>query len=92
MWHYLCHTRQRSGDQETMANRHGFLWLREFKRWRGPNARVGRIPEKPPRPYKRRASAQRRIRRRKVYASPRPWTLWNSRGQRIRPWRTPRAA
>ena len=71
MWHYLCHTRQRRGDQETKANCHGFMWLREFKRWRGSESRVARIPESPPRPDKRRASAQRRTRRRKVYASPR---------------------
>jgi hypothetical protein len=63
MWHYLCHTRQRSGDEETMANRNGFLWLREFKRWKGPRSRVARIPNAPPRPDMRRAQRAAKIQR-----------------------------
>jgi hypothetical protein len=30
-WHYLCKTRQLSGNWETRANRFGFEWLREFQ-------------------------------------------------------------
>jgi hypothetical protein len=63
MWHYLCHTRQRRCDQENKANCNGFLWLREFKRWRGPNARVARIPVAPPRPDKRRLEQAAKIQR-----------------------------
>jgi hypothetical protein len=62
MWHYLCHTRQRKGDQETKANCHGFLWLSEFKRWNRREGRVASIPEDPPRPDKRRAAAHARRR------------------------------
>jgi len=60
IWHFLCDSRQRpaSRDQETLANCLGFLWLWEFKRWRGPGARVASIPQEPPRPDLLRASAR----------------------------------
>jgi hypothetical protein len=59
VWHFLCDSRQRpvSRDQETLANCLGFLWLREFKRWK-PGARVAPIPHEPPRPDLLRASAR----------------------------------
>ena len=52
IWHFLCDSRQRaaSHDEEALANRLGFLWLREFKRWRGSGARVAPIPAEPMRP------------------------------------------
>lgn len=52
VWHFLCDSRQRplTEDEETRANCLGFLWLREFKRWRGPGARVAPIPSNPPGP------------------------------------------
>jgi hypothetical protein len=59
IWHFLCDSRQRPADldQEDLANRVGFLWLAEFKRWRGEGARVASIPMNPPRPDLMRASA-----------------------------------
>jgi hypothetical protein len=52
IWHFLCDSRQRppSLDREALANRLGFLWLHEFKRWRGPGTRVDGIPTEPPCP------------------------------------------
>jgi hypothetical protein len=60
VWHFLCDSRQRpaSRDQETLANCLGFIWLWEFKRWKGPGARVAPIPHEPPRPDLLRASAR----------------------------------
>jgi hypothetical protein len=49
-WHFLCHSGQRSGDFEVRANCHGFMWLGEFQRWTGPQARVEPIPVRPYRP------------------------------------------
>jgi hypothetical protein len=49
-WHYLCHSGQRKGDYETRANCNGFLWLKEFQRWTGPDCRVEPVPNRPPRP------------------------------------------
>lgn len=49
-WHFLCHSGQRKRDHETKANCHGFLWLREFKRWAGPGHPVPAVPALPPRP------------------------------------------
>lgn len=49
-WHFLCHSGQRRGDFETRANCHGFLWLAEFRNWRGPGASVLPCPERPGRP------------------------------------------
>ncbi|MEE8310713.1 MAG: hypothetical protein V3R77_00555 [Candidatus Binatia bacterium] len=50
LWHFLCHTGQRTRDHETKANCHGFLWLEEFRCWSGPGAPVASVPTLPPRP------------------------------------------
>ncbi|MBI5504046.1 MAG: hypothetical protein HY899_04550 [Deltaproteobacteria bacterium] len=50
LWHFLCHSEQRRRDHETKANCNGFLWLREFRHWRGPPHPVAAIPLLPPRP------------------------------------------
>lgn len=49
-WHFLCHTGQRTRDHETKANCNGFLWLDEFRSWRGPGSQVASVPALPPRP------------------------------------------
>jgi hypothetical protein len=51
IWHYLCDSGQRDArDEENRANRNGFMWLREFRRWRGAAQRVATTVMYPPRP------------------------------------------
>ena len=65
IWHFLCHSRQRIGDLESLANCNGFLWLEEFKRWNTGGASVEPIPQRPPRPdLEHKARRQRRSTRR----------------------------
>ena len=72
IWHFLCDSRQRpeKHDQETLANCNGFLWLSEFKRWRGPGHTVAPIPPEPPRPDLKTASTTAGGRRRTAARRP----------------------